>query len=407
MLPRDRAFCSFYLDMPVINAAFRDRHLTYSMKVIYYIGQQKTGSTSLQHFLAQNSHRLLKSGILYPAIESRGMAMELAKAMRGHDLETAFPIIIREPHNALAQKMLAEVLPKLVVAPYYRPLPSSDVMLRNMRSQIDFLAPKTVLLVSETFCSFSTLSPESIARLHAEFEDASSAHIYLSLRRPDEYLVSWHGQRLRFDAPPPAPLRRGGLVPYFTTGRLQYDAMVDQWAQAVPNAEVTVRRFKDVIAGAGPVVDFFKSTGVPMPKKALPEAKLNTSVPHAMLEIARLAKGKLSAPDYRAVENGLIQAAAMLPKLPDNRNVEMLGEKNRARLVEYFAPICQRLDALTGGQPFFPDIEDMAQNRPILELDAVNETLAQFDRGVLRACFSGDARVFVNRLRAKGISDAA
>ena len=44
------------------------------MKVILYIGHHKVGSTALQVFLSQNSHRLLQAGILYPAVEMQGFS---------------------------------------------------------------------------------------------------------------------------------------------------------------------------------------------------------------------------------------------------------------------------------------------------------------------------------------------
>lgn len=39
------------------------------MKVVFYIGHHKVGSTALQVYLSQNWLRLAQAGILYPAVE--------------------------------------------------------------------------------------------------------------------------------------------------------------------------------------------------------------------------------------------------------------------------------------------------------------------------------------------------
>ena len=78
------------------------------MKVIVYIGHHKVGSTALQVFLSQNSHRLLTNGILYPWVEMRGAAHALGKAAGEGDRAEVLPVNIREPHSALAYKMMAD-----------------------------------------------------------------------------------------------------------------------------------------------------------------------------------------------------------------------------------------------------------------------------------------------------------
>ena len=55
------------------------------MKAAFFIGHHKTGSTSLQAFLAANYHRLISEGILYPATESEGIVSNLAAALAGGD----------------------------------------------------------------------------------------------------------------------------------------------------------------------------------------------------------------------------------------------------------------------------------------------------------------------------------
>ena len=70
------------------------------MRAVCHIGHHKTGTTSLQAFLSQNSHRLLQAGILYPWVESQGAAVALGKAVRGGDFAAMLPFNVREAQNA-------------------------------------------------------------------------------------------------------------------------------------------------------------------------------------------------------------------------------------------------------------------------------------------------------------------
>ncbi len=47
------------------------------MKFILHIGQSKTGTSSIQHFLTVNSKKLLKQGILYPSVKINGLTVEM------------------------------------------------------------------------------------------------------------------------------------------------------------------------------------------------------------------------------------------------------------------------------------------------------------------------------------------
>lgn len=374
------------------------------MKTIFYIGHQKTGSTSLQQFLAQNSHRLLRHGILYPPVESQGMAYLLHKAMGEGDSAIDLPLIIREPHNALAQKMRAEVAKTWEVPPYFRPLPHSKHLIRNIRSQIEILEPNAVLLVSEVFSSFSKIAPGLIRRLSEAFEDSDETQIYFSLRRPDEYLVSWHGQSLKFGQRP-EPLRGDGLAEYFNTHRLDYALSIEGWMEHFPRAEVTVRRFSDVRANGGSVEDFMEHSGLDFPDGLIPDRQLNRSLPYAMIEIARLGNRALPPAAARAFRNGLLALADELDDIPPNKDIEMFGAENRAVLVAGFAPIHDRLSRITGETPFFPDIDEMGATRPVPELEAVGRVLDQLDKPLLNRHFSRRSVDFLLELKRRDFLD--
>ncbi|MGC9371137.1 MAG: hypothetical protein ACP5DX_16500 [Paracoccaceae bacterium] len=374
------------------------------MKTVIYIGHHKTGSTSLQQFLAQNSLRLLQSGILYPAVDGRGLSYQLLKAIGGGDHALDLPVVIREPHNALAQKMLAEAAQKWRLPAYYRHLPRSGHLIRMIRSQIDILEPNAVLLVSEVFSNFSQFAPDQIERLRDALEDSDETQIYICLRRPDEYLVSWQNQRLKFGNRL-KPLRADGLAGYFSSIHFDYAWCLKGWAEYFSRAELTVRRYSDVRANGGSVEDFMVQSVLDFPDGLIPAKTLNRSIPYAMMEISRLCNDALPPAQARSFRNSLLTLVDDLEDVPPNKDVEMYGAENRAALLERFVPIHEELSRITGEDPFFPDLEDIAAPRPIPELEAVGRILAQLDKPLLRRHFARAGVEFLMELKRRDALD--
>ncbi len=373
------------------------------MKIVFYLGHHKTGSTSLQQFLAQNSTRLLRNGILYPFVEASGMAYQLQKAIQGGDEAIELPIPVREAHSALAQKMLSENVPNWGCPVYYRHLPVSGQLLRMIQNQVDFLQPDALLLVSEVFSNFSEQSPDQIRRLADAF-DADEKQIYICLRRPDEYLVAWHKQRLKFGSKL-RPLRSDGLQPYFPTIHFDYAMCLEGWINTFPRAELSVRRYSDAYANGGSVGDFMAQTGLNFPDGLIPAKSLNRSIPHALLEIVRLSNAALPPPQAKSFRLSILGLSDDLEGLPSNNDVEMFGAENRERMMEHFAPVHDKLSKITGEIPFFPDLPDMAQLRPIPELEAVNAVLSQLDKRLVKRHFDQQGVEFLMELKNRGVHD--
>ena len=97
--------------------------------LVIFMGHHKVGSSSLQRFLATNWLRLARDGVLYPSVEAQGLARNLAESLQGAPLEAPGSVNIREPHNALAFKLIAEATGAAV--PEWHPkLPSASQMFR-------------------------------------------------------------------------------------------------------------------------------------------------------------------------------------------------------------------------------------------------------------------------------------
>lgn len=362
-----------------------------AMKVVLYFGHHKVGSTALQAFLARNWARLAAAGILYPAVESEGMARNLADALGQADVPGLDAMNVREPHNALAFQMLAQAN-KGKAPDWHGNLPSVGQMIRALRMQEKYLRPHTILLVSEVMSNFGARHPNLIARLQeifplAEFE------LYCVLRRPDEYLASWHGQRLRFGEAVPA-LQDEALKIYGNSIHFNYRRMVAPWLRHFEGATAHLRPYAAVRAAGGSPEDFLATVGVDFPKGLVTVGEANLGIPRAAMEIVRRGNRDLPPEAARALVQAILTLPATVRPVP-NGDVELFGAAMRARLAAEFAPIHDWLSEVAG-KPFFDDIAELGRVRPVPEGEAMHDLLAKIDAAAIP---SEQAAEFVLRLR--------
>ena len=349
------------------------------MKVILYIGHHKVGSTALQGFMSQNWLRLARAGILYPAVESRGFANNLSKALSGQEKAETLPVNIREPHSALAYRMMAEVSDRKVPG-QFKFLPPPGQMFQAIKNQIAWLKPHTVILCSEAFANFGQVDAALIRRLGKVFADVE-IEIYCALRRPDDYLVSWHGQRLKVgEKLPPLSKKAGDL--YFDNIHFNFRTVVEPWTVEMPQARLILRDYADILAGGGSTEDFGRQIGAELPEGMLPAGRANTSLPRAAMEIVRQGNHDLAPPEARRLAQYFLNASAAPVPAP-NADVEMFGARLRAEIAKRFAPIHDWLSQIAGREAFFPDFDEVAQVRPIPEATAAGDLLARIDPATL------------------------
>ncbi len=363
------------------------------MKVIFYIGHHKVGSTALQVFLAQNAARLLHNGILYPCVEMEGFAQMLARVGQTGDRPAPLPINALEPHSALAYRMMAEVSDR-PIPPQFRMLPRVDQMLHAIRQQIRYLDPETVILCSEAFANFGDVDPKLITRLRRAFPEAE-VHIYCALRRPDSYLAAWHGQRIKVGEAIP-PLREVGPASYAGTIHTDYARLILPWVEALPKATLHLRPYSAIQAAGGSPQDFFAMTGVPLPHGLLPAGKRNASLPLAAMEIKRRANMALPPEDTHCLSEYIQHSGNDITPLP-NDQVDLFGPGQRAALADAFEPVHDVLSGLAGAARFFPDADQIARAKPVPELEATRHYLSQMRPADLP---DGALRSFVTDLQA-------
>ena len=360
------------------------------MKVAFFIGHHKTGSTALQSYLASHYLALLQAGILYPAVESKGVANNLKILLHRQEDTDPTDLNIREPHNALAFGLLSEAL-RTEVPRWHKNLPSGFQMLQTITEQINALSPRHMILCSEVMSRFAERGwPKILPRIHARFAHYDCS-IVLNLRRIDDYLASWHLQSLKFGVVT-EPLRRGSQQRYLKTAHFQYDQIVSRWTQALPDARFVVRNYADVMAAGGSVPDFFSQSQIDFAPTGT-AGYHNPSLPYAMAEIMREANNKL--PLHRAQMLAYLLNAAQRVEFIPNCDVELFGQHNRNALLAAFQPVHKNLSNLLGLHAFFPDLDEVALCRPVPEIIAATAALEGLRQDAKHNAPSDEVRDFL------------
>lgn len=335
------------------------------MKLILFIGHHKAGSTALQAALARNCRALLRHDVLYPAVDSSGLAMlaGFASGRIGAMQRRTWPIPLnyREGHNALAFRMWSPN----GVPDIHLPLPGKDEIGRTITAQIEAFRPKTMVLAAEVFSNFGARGTDLIRELVGMFPQIDDIHVIASLRRVDDYLVSWYGQRLKFGTIL-KPLADTVPRHYQRGVHFDYRLMLEPWMTALPEARFTIQSYDEVLAQGGSVKNFFKLAGLKPPPPWQTSRRLNTSVHPGLIEFIRRANIQLSRQDALRFRE-IVSKIALNDALPPAKEIEMFGPVARAKMLRVFAPIHDWLSEVTGHQAFFPDIDALGHCRAIPE----------------------------------------
>lgn len=333
------------------------------MKTFVLIGHHKVGTTALQHKFAGNLGAYRDAGVLYPIVDSLGLE-HLLSDMSGNPQDSdQLQINAREPHNALAFRILAEHK-KTRVPRYHAHLPSSRQQIRTIRAQQRALDPQATVLVSEVMSHFGFSIPEYLPEFKRLLLTDTDPHIVLVLRRPDEHIQSWYSQTIRLGKNIPS-IRGDGLNEFIDTIHLQYRRLLEPWLQHVPEATYHVVYYPEIVQQGGLVVfmnELLRRYGIDVPRTLDDPTRRNTSYHPVLLEPLRRwveDHGPLSRPqEADACKKGESR------RLPDRKRVEILGKENRLRIFEEFYPQKVWFDETFGTDVLFKDVEDIAKCLP-------------------------------------------
>ncbi|GKY86550.1 hypothetical protein [Sinisalibacter aestuarii] len=367
------------------------------MKAIIHIGHHKTGTTSLQSFLAVNWKRLLENGILSPWVEFQGAAWAAAQLVRADEVEPDFlPANIREPHNALAFRMLATANPERKVPAHHAKLPALPQMLHAISSQLASLEPEAAIFVSEVMSHFGLDAPELIDHF-AHVLSGADFGLHVTLRRPDDQIVAWYGQQLWFGMPVSTLSDPSGQDP-FQGAHFDYRGVIEPWLERLPNVTPQIRAHADMMAAGGSIPDFFTQSGLTLPDAAIDVAAMNPSLPRAFFPLMQKVNANVPRPAARTLGHDLAAIADRLD-LPAPGDIEFFGDERRAELAARFAPVDGWLTGVLG-KPLFDDIHAIGTPRPVSEAEALDHVLAALTEADIASFTNPDVRDYVTTLKA-------
>lgn len=295
------------------------------MRVILHIGTEKTGTTSIQRFLVQNSDRLKNSGILYP-ISLRPYPehinhLSLTAAARREGVEDD---IVREAgmsgrNRNEERKHLSEKLGR----------------------EIKSANAKQVLISSEHLSSRLQCSDE-IENVRTILHQAGCFDIYVCVYLRDQltFLRSWYSTAVRS-----GERRLLSDIP-FSYLRLYLDllGLLRRWELIFGEDRVNVYSYGEA-KSQGLLAHFVSSAGVPGGLEESSMGKIfNASIDGAHLEILRRLNGWLEGPEFEKKRRYLADSferlstgpAVVIPAELEAKIVDTFSEDNRRIEEKYF-----------------------------------------------------------------------
>jgi hypothetical protein len=354
------------------------------MKAIIHIGGEKTGSTSIQTFCADNRAALVELGILYPRCLGASNHLRLtAYALEDDavdDTRRAQNIDNQEQLDAFRKQLRADLAKEIASAPDVSTLLLSD---EHFQSRL--------LKVSEI---------RRLSRFVRHFADHVSIVVYL--RRQDRVAVSAYSTRLKSDSFKndvvfPAFSKPGQLPEYY-----DYDALLARYAKVFGAENITVRLFEPARFVDGDLVrDFRDACGIPQSETFAPVERENESLSEIGMKFfkrfnprePRFIHGKINP--YRHGLNEAIMkryggAGPIVSRAEAESFYRNFTESNRAVREQYFPDMSDPLfdedftayDRDPPPPPSEEDLVDLASHLWI-ERSAVIEAL-RIDNALLR-----------------------
>ncbi len=193
------------------------------MELILHIGAEKTGTTSLQYFLAANRERLRQQGILFPASagENNHKVLSLvAQADPGSD---------RMRQIKKIQLDLKEDLEKeLSAGRYDRAVMSSE------------------------FCASRLVTDAAVQNLHDFlFQIFSDVKVVVYIRRQDEFLLSIYSTGVKTGRTTPLGIPRN------SGGRFDHWELLARWARVFGRDHIVCRKFEAESLKNANIIDDF------------------------------------------------------------------------------------------------------------------------------------------------------
>jgi hypothetical protein len=309
-----------------------------------HIGTEKTGTTSLQKFMAANRRLLSEEGVVYP--ESPGTDNHIALA-------------------TLARRSRTELWDQLRIDDREQWEAFRREFRQKFSAELAGHSNQTVVMSGE-HCSSRLRTDEEVHRL-LEFLDGffDRITVVVYLRRQDDFLTSTYSTDVKNGGTQPLRIPDEATI----TFRYDYWELLSRWGRVFGRENMVVRRYgKAFLANGNLVDDFLGLIGLgPRHDLQRPEV-LNESLDAECVEFLRIMNQRLTPSEQR---RGIVAALQALSKgplidLPPPDLAAFMGqlaESNRRVALEYFDG-----DVSTAGDPLFGERRDGRPRTPAPQL---------------------------------------
>jgi hypothetical protein len=238
-------------------------------RLILHVGQSKTGTSTIQDFLAHNRRRLWReAGVLYPQAGRQGAAHHRIAALFLPAGNAGW--IRREDAESLRTALDEEVAQA---------------------------STGTVVVSSEAL-----FNARSITDVR-DFLSGFTVEILVIVRRQDRWLDSLYQHQLKVGETELEP--QAWLAARQST--LDYAARVGRWADVFGDAQVRIGVFEPANLAAGLMAFFFRTAGLPVPPDLDEPPARNERLSRHALAYLRAARPNLAGPERQRLRRALEQ----------------------------------------------------------------------------------------------------
>ena len=276
-----------------------------------HIGMNKTGSTSLQHFLYANREVLRKKGVLYPSREE---------------------LLFQDAHHRLAGAVLPTVDWKVLREASSSGGDDPETMISLLRSEISSAPSCRDIVVSSEL--FAVGNPERAIGYLSRIREVTSTRIVVYIRNYVDFLESLLAHQITCSGFDGEMVTDDFRREFCLQHRGHYRKIIEAWARGFGKENIEVRVLEEKqLRGGNIISDFLSLFGLEMDETFRDIGTRNVSLGRNGLEFMMFLNSLKKRGLVEEVESKVIRW--MLRKIPDNERSSLFSSGLRHEIREW------------------------------------------------------------------------